>query len=207
MFGRLGVRGKILAVVAVPILVLLVAAGAVTFAAARTWDTARNTDQLLNVANQAGTLGAALEDERDSSANFIDSYSQAQLGRTQAQNAVDASYLALRAKVAGVSGSERAAALDALARVDALLGLKVTTDPVTGAVTVAPLDSVPAAERTGLYPLRAIAAEVKKAGEWPTFPSEADIAKQGSDYAQIGRSVLAVSLTATEAGGVSAAVA
>jgi signal transduction histidine kinase len=206
MFGRLGVRGKILAVVAVPILVLLIAAGAVTFAAARTWDSARNLNQLLSVAAAAGDLGNALQDERESSVNFVDSFSQAIAGRARAENAVNSNYLALRAKVAGVSGPQRAAAADALAQVEALLGLKLTTDPATGVATVTSVSDVPVAERTGLYSLRALTYS-ENAGDWPTFPTQTEASKQGSDYAQVGRSVLAVSLTATSAGGISDAVA
>ncbi len=136
MFGKLGIRGKILAVVAVPILVLLIAAGAVTFSAARTWDSARNTDQLVAVSEAASELAAAIQQEREASVNFVDSFSQADTGRGRTSAAVDSSYLALRAKVAALSGPDGAAAQAALARIDEAIGLKLDTDPVSGVVTV-----------------------------------------------------------------------
>ena len=205
MFGRLGVRGKILAVVAVPILVLLIAAGAVTFAAARTWDNARNTAQLLTVADAAASLAAALEAERDSSTNFVDSFEQSDSGRRLTAAAVDAGYLALRSKVAALSGAQGASARATLGRVEAALGLRINTDPATGFVTVAPLVEIPAEQRTGLYAVRAITFE-NRVQDWPAFPSEQEAATREGDYAQIQRDILAISTTATPAGGVQEAV-
>ncbi len=203
MFGRLGVRGKILAVVAVPILVLLIAAGAVTFAAARTWDSARNTAQLLTIAGASASLATALEGERDASANFVDSFEQSDSGRTQTAAAVDAGYLALRAKVVAVSGAQGAQARAALEQVDAALGLRINTDPATGFVTVEP--TPPAGELTGIYAVRAITF-ANRVQDWPAFPTEQEAAKRGGDYSQIERDILAISLTATPAGGVQEAV-
>jgi signal transduction histidine kinase len=205
MFGRLGVRGKILAVVAVPILVLLVAAGAVTFAATRTWDSARNDSQLLTVADAAGRFSTALEDEREYSASFVDSFSQSVLGRARAEAAVNSSYLALREKVASVAGDQRAAALDALAQVDALVDLRTTADPTTGVETVVSVGAVPVNTRTGIYQLRAM-TYVENPGDWPTFLGPVQTDALATGYSQVHESVLAVSLTATAAGGVGDAV-
>ncbi len=206
MFGRLGVRGKILAVVAVPILVLVIAAGAVTFAAARTWDTARNTAQLLTISSASGNLATALESEREASVNFVDSFEQSDTGRRQSAAAVDAGYLALRSKVLALSGADGTQARAALARVDAALGLRIATDPVTGFATVEQYADLPADQLTGIYAVRAVTFS-NRAQDWPTFPSEQEAAAREGDYAQIERDIHAVSLTATPAGGVQAAVA
>jgi hypothetical protein len=206
MFGRLGVRGKILAVVAVPILVLLIAAGAVTFAAARTWDSARNTAQLLTISEASASLATALEGERDASVNFVDSFTQSESGRAQAAAAVDAGYLFLRSKVAALSGAEGVQARAALARVDAALGLRIDTDPVTGFATVAPYGTLSADELTGIYAVRAVTFK-NRVQDWPAFPTEQEAAAREGDYAQIERDILAISLTATPAGGVQDAVA
>jgi signal transduction histidine kinase len=205
MFGRLGVRGKILAVVAVPILVLLIAAGAVTFSAARTLDSSQNTAQLLTVVEAAADLATALEDERDASTNFVDSFTQSDVGGTVAEAAVDSAYLALRSRVQALSGADGAAALDVLARVDATLGLRLDTEPGTGFVTVTSYDTIPADELTGIYAVRAITYS-NRVQDWPAFPTETEAAAREGDYAQISRDVLAISLTATPAGGVQEAV-
>ena len=205
MFGRLGVRGKILAVVAVPILVLLIAAGAVTFAAARTLDSSQNTAQLLTVAGAAADLAVALEDERDASTNFVDSFTTSDTGGSVAQAAVDSAYLALRSTVAAVSGPERAAALAALARIDASLTLRTSTEAATGFITVTPYEALSDAELTGIYAVRAV-TYTNRVQDWPEFPTEGEAAAREGDYAQISRDVEAVSLTATPAGGVQAAV-
>ena len=56
MLQRLGIRGKILAVVAVPIIVLLLAAGYITFQATTALGDATNGQQLAATLNRAKEL-------------------------------------------------------------------------------------------------------------------------------------------------------
>ncbi|PKQ27153.1 MAG: hypothetical protein CVT64_01540 [Actinobacteria bacterium HGW-Actinobacteria-4] len=74
MLQRLGIRGKILAVVAVPIMVLVLAAGLVTLQATRDLSRAQNVEQLLDVIDAAATLTNDLQDERWNAVNYLHSY-------------------------------------------------------------------------------------------------------------------------------------
>lgn len=71
MLQRLGIRGKILAVVAVPILVLIVAAGVITLGSVQDLNSARNAEELVDTLDRARDLQADLQDERILAANFV----------------------------------------------------------------------------------------------------------------------------------------
>ena len=109
MLQRLGIRGKILAVVAVPIIVLLLAAGFVTFNAVGDLRSSRETEQLLTFVDDSGTLVAALQDERFIAANYDHSASNGLEKRTAARKALDGAIAALDASTAGGSSDAAAA--------------------------------------------------------------------------------------------------
>ncbi len=132
MFGRLGIRGKIFAVVAVPILVLIIVAGSVTAATFRTYDSAKNSSQLLEVSQATHNLTVALQDERDAGVNFIHFLPFAIGVRDAAEAKTDAQYQAVLAAAASAPPASRAAAADAIASIDSI----VSTDGLAGARAV-----------------------------------------------------------------------
>src|SRR5665811_1490839 len=74
MLRRLGIRGKILAVLAVPLLVLFTAAGILS---AQAWDQSRRAaavQTLLTALGDSRELVGALQVERDTSAVSVDPY-------------------------------------------------------------------------------------------------------------------------------------
>ena len=91
MLQRLGIRGKILAVVAVPMLVLLLAAGYITLQATNALGVASNSQQLVATAEASQPFQAAFNVERDAAANYVDTFSKGQAGRTEQQSATQTS--------------------------------------------------------------------------------------------------------------------
>lgn len=75
MLQRLSIRGKILAVVAVPIFVLIGAALYLTVGAWNELSQARTTSALLTVVDRAKTLNEALRIEGDAASNYISAWS------------------------------------------------------------------------------------------------------------------------------------
>lgn len=74
MLQRLSIRGKILAVVAVPIVVLIGAALYLSLGALTDLNQARTTSALLNVVERAKTLNQALRTEGDAASNYISAW-------------------------------------------------------------------------------------------------------------------------------------
>lgn len=93
MLQRLGIRGKLLAVVAVPILVLIVAAGVITLGSVQDLNAARNAEQLVDTLDRARELQADLQEERAVSANFVhavqDGESKLRAARGLTESALD----------------------------------------------------------------------------------------------------------------------
>src|SRR5690554_3842735 len=71
MLQRLSIRGKLLAVVAVPILVLIVAAGVITLGSVQDLNSARNAEELVDTLDRARAVQADLQTERRLAANFV----------------------------------------------------------------------------------------------------------------------------------------
>src|SRR4051794_10654394 len=91
MLQRLGIRGKILAVVAVPIIVLLFAAGYIPLQATAALRVASNAQQLVATAQASQPFQAAFAAERDSAANYVDTFSTGQAQRADAQSNIQSS--------------------------------------------------------------------------------------------------------------------
>ena len=96
MLQRLGIRGKILAVVAVPIIVLLLASGYITLAAVNALGNATNAQQLVATDKATQPFQAAFNVERDAAANFVDTFTSYSSARANAQSAIDVSIEALK---------------------------------------------------------------------------------------------------------------
>src|SRR6188768_2350469 len=84
MLQRLGIRGKILAVVAVPIIVLLLATGFITLTAANALGDATNAQQLVASAQTSKAFQESFRAERDAGTNFLDSFTETRTARFDA---------------------------------------------------------------------------------------------------------------------------
>jgi len=96
MLQRLGIRGKILAVVAVPVLVLLLAAGYITLQATNALGAATNAQQLVATANAAKPFQTAFNIERDAAAHFVNTFASYSSSRIAAQDSIATSAAGLQ---------------------------------------------------------------------------------------------------------------
>src|SRR6188768_3652414 len=74
MLQRLSIRGKILAVVMVPILVLVLTAGFVVWTSVTEVARTNNTAQLMDVVNGSAEFNSALRVEADTATNYLDAW-------------------------------------------------------------------------------------------------------------------------------------
>src|SRR4051794_2112631 len=81
MLQRLGILGKILAVVAVPIIVLLFATGFITLTAANALGDDPNAQHLVATARTSQAFPASFRAERDAGTNFLDSFTETRTAR------------------------------------------------------------------------------------------------------------------------------
>ncbi len=121
MFDNWGARGRILAVLAVPLAVLMVISGFATTAAAHETAAAHATEQVVEVARAAHDLLLDLQVERDAGSNFVDALPWALETRATARENTDAQYEAVVAAAEAAPPSVQAEARDALAAIDAIL--------------------------------------------------------------------------------------
>lgn len=119
MLQRLGVRGKLLAVLAVPVLVLLLTSFFVIQSAFVAFQNASNAAQLVNALEDAAVADSALDAERTAAFNFSDTITQ---GPASYQAAVDDLDLRLSNLEARVAESSDPASQQTLEQVYALLG-------------------------------------------------------------------------------------
>lgn len=162
MLQRLGIRGKILAVVAVPIIVLLLAAGYITAQATTALADASNAQQLVSVAKAAEPFQTAFNKERDAAANFVDTFSGYQSDRAEAQSSIETSTLALQ--------NTDTAAYNKL--VDVFKGGQAT-DGGTALSLEAAREVAPT--QPGEEDLDSADAAANDNGEWWEWPSSADV--------------------------------
>ena len=71
MLRRLGIRGKVLAALSVPVLVLFALAGTISMQSVEDVRVARTVNELLGALGQARSLSTALQAERDATMAFI----------------------------------------------------------------------------------------------------------------------------------------
>ena len=89
MLQRLGIRGKLLMVVAVPTLVLLLAAALVVWNAASTYSASRNSSQLSDLIQKGTPVVAAIEAERFEATKYLRATTDGNADRVAAQASVD----------------------------------------------------------------------------------------------------------------------
>lgn len=166
MLQRLSIRGKILAVVAVPILVLLLAVGVVSVTASQSLNDAENVEQLLEVLGDAREVTADAQEERSLSVNYVNAYNDGLSKRNDAEASTDTAVAALDAAAQDNPTDEGEAAL---AKVDDALNRTQPTDY--------------------LVDLRAVDVVSNGIGEWPTFPSAEDAQATAGAYAAIAQEI------------------
>ena len=174
MLQRLGIRGKILAVVAVPIIVLLFAAGYITLQATNALGVASNAQQLVATAQASQPFQAAFGVERDSAANYVDTYSTGQADRTEAQASIQTSMQQLQPR-------------------DANAYAKVTTIFEGG-------QEVPGGTALSLDDARAVAPtqpDQSKTDDWPVWPALDQISLAKGSLAAMSDDVAALAKSAT----------
>lgn len=166
MLQRLSIRGKILAVVAVPIIVLLLAVGVVTLSASQTLNNARNVEQLLGTLDKSRGFVQNLQTERNLSVNYVDAVTDGAKKREDAQSTTDAAVAALNTEVTENPTPEGETALK---KVNTLLN---RTQP-----------------GVFLADLRAIDVSSEELGDWLTFPDAADVAANAEGYAAVATAI------------------
>ncbi|WP_082227281.1 sensor histidine kinase [Demequina rhizosphaerae] len=160
MLQRLGIRGKLLAVVMVPVLVLVSAVSYITLSAVNDYSENSNAERLIDALGQARETEADLQDERTAALRFVHVLQDTTTKLTAAREEVAVRYATLADAVAG-SEDDRADAV--LASVDDALG-------GTGASTLADARALE------------ISAPESEGG-WLTMPSTDEIATMDAAYA------------------------
>ena len=139
MLQRLGIRGKLLMVVAVPTLVLLLAAALVVWNAASTYSASRNTSQLSDLIQKGTPVVAAVEAERFEVTKYLRAVSDGNADRVAARASVDTTVATLNeagqadpdfapiaaqivAAIAGANGEESLSTAREIATVDTVPG-------------------------------------------------------------------------------------
>ncbi|WP_084104558.1 ATP-binding protein [Demequina sp. NBRC 110056] len=171
MLQRLGIRGKILAVVAVPILVLVLAAVFITFGAAQDLSTARNAEKLVETLDTARTLESDLQDERYSSVTYVNVIQDSSSKLVQGRVATDE---ALATLVADLQASGADDANDLVAATYAALGVTGAEDPL-------------------FVDQRALAlGPPTEEGGWVQFPAAEDVTAMQNGYTAAREALAAV---------------
>ena len=164
MLQRLGIRGKLLAAVAVPTIVLLLAASFLVFNAAATYTDSRNATQLVEVVKSASPVVTALQAERGQVSAYLSAISDRQTDRGNASTNVNRAVAAL--KVAGVEDTSVAPIADQIAAA------------VAGANG-----------QEGLDGPRAMAAVDPVDGEFPTWPDATQTQAASDTFERIAQEV------------------
>ncbi len=192
MLQRLGVRGKILAVVAVPILVLVFAAGAVTFSAARQLDASQNVAQLLGVIRQAHDLVDNLQAERDAATNYTGIYRETLEQRETAWLGTDQAFLDILQAALDAPAAAQGSAQQASSEVAQLLQFRFDENGVLVSRVGAETEVT-----GGIYPLRAVDTQERVqdgtiASNFPTWPSVGEVEAVASNYASLRIEIAAI---------------
>lgn len=139
MLQRLGIRGKLLAVVAVPTIVLFLAASFVVLNAAGTYTAGRDTTKLVHIVESVQPSIAALQSERAEVSAYLRAISDGASDRLTARTNVNTAVASLQtaadadpayrpvadqiaAAVAGTAGQEGLDSLRAMSAIDTVTG-------------------------------------------------------------------------------------
>ncbi|WP_084128563.1 ATP-binding protein [Demequina sp. NBRC 110055] len=179
MLQRLGIRGKILAVVAVPILVLVLGAGFIVSGSLQTWREARDAESVLSVLGSARLLENDFQDERLAGTNFTSAVQNGQDQREEAESLTDEAVTTLDETLNGIGS---ATSEDAE-------GASVDAEQIRA-------DIAAAVQRTGngiMESARAVSLGAPETdGGWLTFPADADVADMQAAYEQAAAAIDAI---------------
>lgn len=168
MIRRLGIRGKLLAAVAMPTIVLLFAAGFVIITSFNDLTAARNTDSLVGLLEQADPLVDTLHDERDLLTNYTHAVSDGSAKRITARQDLDRAVASLQ-QLANDNPS-----------------LQGPTDQV--ATILAGGNGTRA-----LSALRELGPVEDPGGGWPTWPEATEVEAMQADYDALADAIAGVS--------------
>ncbi|MFV0286083.1 MAG: ATP-binding protein [Demequina sp.] len=184
MLQRLGIRGKILAVVAVPILVLVLAAAFITASAAQTFTAAQNSEDLIETLGQARDLQADLQQERLLSEQFSHTIQDGEDKLEESYGFTDTAITNLEV-AAGVIDDPDATADDATDDTTDESSDTDETSSVDGEAFMADVNAAIGRTSSG-YMEDARAVQIAAPGEdggWVVFPETADIEAMQASYA------------------------
>lgn len=195
MLQRLGIRGKLLAVVATPTIVLLLAASFVVFNAASAYTAGRETTELVELVEMGTPLVTSLQVERARVSDYLRALSDGEGDRVTARNAVNTAVATLRNTgaadpsfapvadriVAAVEGTNGTQSLEESRKI-------VIVEPVSEGFPVWPQDS---AIQTQIDEFNRIADEVALAAQDAPINDTGNIARSLS-------ALIKVEATATE---------
>lgn len=181
MLQRLSIRGKILAVVAVPILVLIFGAGFVVWNSVNDVSRSQNAVSLMLVVERGQDYTAAFRAEADAATNYVDAWTE---GRDQLANRVESLNTAL-ASLEALAESDGAAAA-ALEQVNAILA---GGQPI---VYVRPgTDSSVDSTAMSLEQMRSVRPAANPETGILDWPSEEDVARLSSSYTALANALTA----------------
>ncbi|WP_156159155.1 ATP-binding protein, partial [Demequina gelatinilytica] len=106
MLQRLGIRGKLLAVVMVPILVLLSAVSYITLSAASDYRENSNAEKLVDTLSEARETEALIQDERSAALNFVHLIQDTQEKLAEARADVEYRYGTLAERLRSLDGAQ-----------------------------------------------------------------------------------------------------
>ncbi|GMA35486.1 hypothetical protein [Demequina litorisediminis] len=184
MLQRLGIRGKILAVVAVPILVLVLAAAFITASAAQTFTAAQNSEDLIETLGQARDLQADLQQERLLSEQFSHTIQDGEDKLEESYGFTDTAITNLEV-AAGVIDNPDATADDATDDTTDESSDTDETSSVDGEAFMADVNAAIGRTSSG-YMEDARAVQIAAPGEdggWVVFPETSDIEAMQASYA------------------------
>ncbi|MFV0634637.1 ATP-binding protein [Demequina sp.] len=183
MLQRLGIRGKLLAVVAVPILVLVLAAGFITFGSVQDLNTARNAEQLIDTLDRARSLEDSLQAEREATANYVSAYQDTTGVLDDARDYTDTALDQIDQALAAVDEEDQEGAQEIQDRIDSALSR-------SGSTYLADARSY-----------RVTSATEESEG-WLVFPSADDVAAMQALYADAVEDLNAVAADVPDSYGI-----
>ncbi|WP_061961389.1 ATP-binding protein [Demequina flava] len=180
MLDRFGIRGKVLAVVAVPILVLILAAGFIVAQSAQSLSQARDAERVLDVLTSIHAVQDDFQAERWNSTNFVHSLQDG-------QNKLSDGYASTDTALEDIQAD-----LDALAAEPEVTAEGPSVEEIT-----AEINSAIGRSDSGDYLLAqrsvTIGAPTEESGGWVTFPAEDEIAGMQDGYAAAAEQIDALS--------------
>ncbi|MDE0572020.1 ATP-binding protein [Demequina sp. B12] len=180
MLDRLGIRGKVLAVVAVPILVLILAAGVIVWQAAQSLGQARDAERVLDVLGTIQEVQTDFQNERWAATNFVHSVQDGESKLETAYEATDAAIADLEARAEAIEPDELTGVLDGPSPEELM-------DEVDAAINRG---------ASGLYMEDAralgVGAPTEESAGWVVFPGEDDIAAMQAAYTAAAEEVSAI---------------